>query len=407
MPSLVERLGNLGIKKGSQINHPQKNQYLSLEEVLNATAKENQSGKVLIVEKTYPYGYRHGEVEFVKEVDTDFIHQAGKIQNETSALEKLVFLDTETTGLSGGTGTLAFLIGIAWFNNDGFKLVQLVIDDPSEEPAMLLELANLIEGKEAVVTYNGKSFDIPLIRSRYILNRLPFPFIDWGHLDLLHLSRRIWRHRLSSRTLKDLEQEILHIPRSDDEVPGWMIPEIYFNFLRTGDGSQLSNVVYHNAMDIISLAALYLSISNMLDRDLFSDKVKIEDAFAIGKIFQEIGDFHKSQEIYEYCLSSIQMDNIYKIEIQSRLATFHKKEKNWEMAASYWQENGLSGDIDACIELAKYFEHELRDPDQALEWTLKAEENLEKSSLLRYKKRIIKSSLLVRKKRLEKRTSHV
>ena len=296
---------------------------------------------------------------------------------------------------------------MAWFDNDGFTLTQLVIDDPSEEPAMLLELTNLLENKEAVITYNGKSFDIPLLRSRYVLNRLPIPFSEWGHLDLLHLSRRIWRHRLASRTLKDLEQEILHIPRSDDEVPGWMIPEIYFKYLRTGDGSLLSNVVYHNAMDIISLAALYQSISHMLDRDLFSDKVNIEDAFAIGKIFQDIGDIHRSQNIYEYCLSNLRMDSIYKTEIQSRLASFHKKEKNWEMAVSFWQENGLAGDIEACIELAKYFEHEIRNPDQALEWTLRAEANLEKSSLLRYKKRTIKSSLLVRKKRLEKRINHV
>ena len=407
MPSLVERLNNLGLQKASQVKPSNRELKRPLEDILGARVVENSLGKVLIVEKTFPFGYKHGDIEFVKEVDTGSIHQAGKLNSQTENIEKLVFLDTETTGLSGGTGTIAFLVGLAWFQNDGLKLAQLIIDDPAEEPAMLLELSNISETKEAVVSFNGKSFDMPLLKTRYVMNRMPVPFSDWGHLDLLHLSRRLWRNRLESRTLKDLETEILHIPRTDEEVPGWMIPEIYFNYLRTGDGSKLSNVVYHNAMDIVSLAALYLSISNILDRDLFSESTNIEDVYAIGKIYQDIGELNKSRSIFEHCLSKTDLDHSIKNDIQSRLALMHKKEKDWEKAILLWQDNGNSGDIDACIEMAKYFEHEILDVESALEWTLKAENNLEKSSLLRYKKKTIKSALLVRKNRLEKRINHV
>ena len=407
MPSLVERLNNLGLQKASQVKPSNRELKRPLEDILSARVVENSLGKVLIVEKTFPFGYKHGDIEFVKEVDTGSIHQAGKLNSQTENIEKLVFLDTETTGLSGGTGTIAFLVGLAWFQNDGLKLAQLIIDDPAEEPAMLLELSNISETKEAVVSFNGKSFDMPLLKTRYVMNRMPVPFSDWGHLDLLHLSRRLWRNRLESRTLKDLETEILHIPRTDEEVPGWMIPEIYFNYLRTGDGSKLSNVVYHNAMDIVSLAALYLSISNILDRDLFSESTNIEDVYAIGKIYQDIGELNKSRSIFEHCLSKTDLDHSIKNDIQSRLALMHKKEKDWEKAILLWQDNGNSGDIDACIEMAKYFEHEILDVESALEWTLKAENNLEKSSLLRYKKKTIKSALLVRKNRLEKRINHV
>ena len=140
MPSLVERLNNLGLQKASQVKPSNRELKRPLEDILSARVVENSLGKVLIVEKTFPFGYKHGDIEFVKEVDTGSIHQAGKLNSQTENIEKLVFLDTETTGLSGGTGTIAFLVGLAWFQNDGLKLAQLIIDDPAEEPAMLLEI---------------------------------------------------------------------------------------------------------------------------------------------------------------------------------------------------------------------------------------------------------------------------
>lgn len=409
MPTLMDRLNTLGIKKGNEVPAPKRNKPISMVQAIGDSANllENQLGNVVIAEKTYPYGYQHGIIQFNDLIKVDNIHRAGRLNGGVDNLKKMIFLDTETTGLSGGTGTLAFLVGIARFDDDGLKLTQFLVEDPSEEPAMLLEFANQTADIEAVVTFNGKSFDMPLLKSRFVINRMPIPFGEWGHLDLLHLSRRIWRQRLSSRSLKDLEHEILHIPRSDDEVPGWMIPEIYFSYLRSGDASQIANVVYHNAMDIVSLAALYFAITQMLDDDLFSNKLHSWDVFAIGQLFEDIGEVNKSIVIYEHCLGLEDIEQSKKLEINTRLARLYKKSANWEKAKVLWEVNGNNGDVDACVELAKYYEHELKDVPNAFVWTHLAEANLEQSTIVRYKKKAIQSKLKVRKLRLEKRMTNV
>lgn len=410
MPSLLDRLNTLGLKKATEVASPQpKTKKINMVEAIGAGAcsRENQLGNVVIAEKSYPYGYQHGVIAFQDLLKVDTIHKAGRLQNGGDNLKNMIFLDTETTGLSGGTGTLAFLVGMARFDDEGLKLTQLLVEDPSEEPAMLLEFANQTADIDAVVTFNGKSFDMPLLRSRYVLNRLPIPFGEWGHLDLLHLSRRIWRKRLASRSLKDLEQEILHIPRSEDEVPGWMIPEIYFDYLRSGDATQIANVVYHNAMDIVSLAALYFAITQMLDEDLFSNKLHSWDVFAIGQLYEDIGEVTKAISIYEHCLGISEIDPNKKIEINTKLAKLYKRSGNWDKAAALWEINGNNGDVEACIELAKYYEHTLRDVPNAFVWTHLAEANLERSTIVRYKKKAIQSELKVRKLRLEKRMSNV
>jgi hypothetical protein len=175
----------------------------------------------------------------------------------------MLFIDTETSGLSGGAGTFAFLIGIGRFKEDGFLLEQLIIRDPSEEMAMLLHLADMIKPDTIFVSFNGKSFDIPLVQNRLVLNKLPVFLRDLAHVDILHISRKLWRKTLPSCTLKDLEVAILGFPRSSEDVPGWMIPDIYFEYLRTNDPAWLSDVIYHNAQDIVSLAALMIHISRL------------------------------------------------------------------------------------------------------------------------------------------------
>src|SRR5512133_2333365 len=163
MPSLMDRLNTLGIKKGSEVPAPQKSKAVSMIQAIGDGAKsfENQLGNVVIAKKTYPYGYQHGIIQFNDQIKVDNIHRAGRLNGGADNLKKMIFLDTETTGLSGGTGTLAFLVGIARFDDQGLKLTQFLVEDPSEEPAMLLEFANQTADIEAVVTFNGKSFDMP------------------------------------------------------------------------------------------------------------------------------------------------------------------------------------------------------------------------------------------------------
>ncbi len=166
------------------------------------------------------------------------------------------FLDTETTGLSGGTGTYAFLVGVARFEDEGLHLAQFFMRDPSEEPGLLAALEEFLAPCQALVTFNGKAFDAPLLLTRYLCHGWQPPFQGLAHVDLLHLARRLWRDRLPSRTLTMLEAHILGAGRSEEDIPGWLIPEMYFTYLQTGDPTPLKSVFYHNAMDVISLVAL-------------------------------------------------------------------------------------------------------------------------------------------------------
>lgn len=407
MPSLIERLNNLGLKSGSDVKAPKKIKQVPLAETLGAETFHNEFGQVVIVKNSYPYGYKHGIVNFENDCSIEMIHKAGHLNGESNNLRNMLFLDTETTGLSGGTGTLAFLVGVARFDDEGLKLTQFIIEDPSEEAAMLLEIANFLQDVDAVITFNGKSFDIPLLRSRYILNKLPIHFTSWGHLDLLHLSRRIWKQRLTSRSLKDLEHEILHIPRSENEVPGWMIPEIYFNYLRSGDPSQLSNVIYHNSMDIISLAALYIFISQLLSENLVSGNIHDLDKYAIGLVYENIGETDQAKMIYDHCLSRKSFSSTKKREIEWRLSLIYKKEMNWQKATPIWEKSGNAGDYYSCIELSKYFEHIDKNPQLALVWARKAESIIDDLAVSRFKKKALFNDLMGRIIRLEKRSSNV
>ncbi|MBI5093417.1 MAG: ribonuclease H-like domain-containing protein [Candidatus Hydrogenedentes bacterium] len=166
-----------------------------------------------------------------------------------------VFVDTETTGLSGGTGTMAFLVGVGYFTGDCFRLEQCFMRDFDEEEPMLRYLDGLFARAEAVVTYNGKSFDLPLLRTRFISNRIPFRLDSAVHFDLLHASRRFWKQRLRDCSLGNVERVVLGVQRLGD-VNSAEIPEIWFDYLRTRDARKLERVFYHHKHDILSLAAL-------------------------------------------------------------------------------------------------------------------------------------------------------
>lgn len=171
-------------------------------------------------------------------------------------LRRALFLDTETTGLAGGTGTVPFLLGLSWFDAEAgaFIVEQVLLRRLGEEAPILTLLAERLEAASVIVTYNGKAFDMPLLRTRYVMNRLPAP-PPRPHLDLVHVARRIHRARLTSRTLVSIEQEVLGRVRVGD-VPGGEIVACYAHFLRTGDEAALLGVVEHNEADVLSMVAL-------------------------------------------------------------------------------------------------------------------------------------------------------
>jgi hypothetical protein len=230
---------------------------LALRGDLPGVARVTAHGDIQIVERTLDFEHQHGDVPVCTALRAAGATLAEIAQDDSLAdvdPSRLLFLDTETTGLSGGAGTLPFLLGLAWFDEGNFKLSQLLLREPGLEAPMLHFLAERLAWADAIVTYNGKTFDWPLLRGRFVLNRVASPK-EPRHLDLLHPCRRVFKRRLPSRRLVAVEAEVMGFVRVGD-IDGALIAERYFEYLRGGDPTSLAIIVEHNQNDIIALAAL-------------------------------------------------------------------------------------------------------------------------------------------------------
>src|SRR5512146_2606964 len=285
MPSLTDKLKSLGVKTGTAgLPKPARQEGHGIDSVLSGTVLPTALGETFVYEERFAGDYRHGLASIRLDVPLTVISAwAADPRLSSIDLSSFIFLDTETSGLAGGTGTYAFLVGAARFIDGEFVLKQFFMRDPAEEPALLEALADFLAAGQALVTFNGRAFDAPLLSTRYTLHSIPNPFKDFAHLDLLPLSRRLWRDRLPSRALKYLEENILGLPRTSEEVPGYEIPWLYFDYLRTGDATPLKGVFYHNAMDVVAMAALLSHVSSIL-HDPFNGGVEHGlDFVALGK----------------------------------------------------------------------------------------------------------------------------
>ncbi len=322
----------------------------------------------------------------------------------------IAFLDTETTGLSGGTGTLAFLIGIGRFIGDTFHLVQYFLPDPGEEPAQLDAVEQFLAPCAALVTFNGKSFDIPLLNTRFAMHGWRKPYDGYAHIDLLHLSRRLWRDRLPSRTLANLEVQILGAARTEEDIPGWIIPQMYREYLLTGDPEPLQRIFYHNAMDILSLAALFTYVSNVLEDPVRIDLQHGSDILALARLFEDLGATTTATHLYLRGLEHSDADTeriprqLYLDAIQ-RLATIHKHQDQQDEAIQLWEKAAHHSHLEAHIELAKYYEHQLRNYPAAIEWTESAIRVVKSPGYPAYQRRLQLPELQHRLNRLQRKAS--
>ena len=276
-----------------------------------------------------------------------------------------LFLDTETTGLAGGPGTVAFLIGLGWFEGDAFITRQLFARDYSEERAMLLGLRELMNGKRFLVSFNGKAFDANLLAARFIMNRMPDPLAGLPHLDLLHPARRLLSHRLADRRLGSLEAAILGFER-DGDVPGSEIPQRYFDWLRCRDGRLMADVFEHNRLDILSLAALAAHLAELLDPDGENTRYHPGDRLAAARLFLARECSADAVRLLDPLLGCASHETAR--DAARELSLHYKRAGQWPAAVAIWEKLlGRNGDdIFALIELAKWCEHKRRDFTRAL-----------------------------------------
>jgi uncharacterized protein YprB with RNaseH-like and TPR domain len=370
MPSLSDKLKALGVQVGADDLPPARprNPY-SIDRVLDGRSLDTPQGQTYLVEARYPPDYRQGQKPIQITAPLHVIAEwAGERRLRDYAPGSFAFLDTETTGLQGGAGTYAFLIGVGRFDGEEFHLAQFFMRDPVEEPAQLAALEEFIAPCDALVTFNGKAFDLPLLWSRYIVQGWRPPFAETAHVDLLHLARRLWRDRLPNRSLGSLEVEILGAARTNEDVPGWQIPQMYFDYLRSGDARPLKSVFYHNAVDVVSMAALFNHMAAVLADPLGGQVDDGIDVVAMAKLFESMGDLDRATHLYIHALEhDLPEPNL--IEAIQRLAMIHKRQENFPEAVALWERAARHQHLDAHVELAKFYEHRLGDAEQALYWT--------------------------------------
>lgn len=341
---------------------------VALETLLSGEETTNEAGIYFCARHLARGSARHGRfcIRDLAPLDMDRLAILGNVP----ALRGLdyrdaLFLDTETTGLAGGTGTVAFLIGLGWFDGDGFVTQQLFARDYGEERATLLGLRERLDGKRFLVSFNGKSFDANLLAARFIMNRMPDPLAGLPHLDLLHPARRLLSHRLADRRLGSLEGAILGFEREGD-IPGSEIPQRYFDWLRRRDGRPMADVFEHNRLDILSLAALAAHLAELLDPDRVDPQGHSGDRLAAARLLLARERPEEAVRLLEPLVGCAIRETGR--DAARELSLHYKRAGQWPAAVAIWEEMALRDgeDLFALIELAKWCEHRRRDFARAL-----------------------------------------
>lgn len=338
---------------------------------------ETAVGRCFVLDHVYALEYRHGAdqladlLRFSPAAAAPFVQDVRLAQHD---FRDFLFLDTETTGLAGA-GTLAFMVGVGFFEassaGDRFVVRQYFLRDHGDEPALLLLLDELLAGKAGLVTFNGRSFDIPLLEGRFIMNRMPTDLRERPHLDLLHPARRLWRHRLGSCALGSLEGSLLGLRRSQDDVPGWLIPSLYTNYLRSGDARELVRVFYHNQIDMVSMVTLAARVTRLLSQPDPADHPI--DLYSLGKWQADLGLSDAAEQTLRLAAQGDLPLELYHQNLY-QLGLLLKRNGRVAEALPLWQQIAATTfeDVTAHLELAKYYEWQAQELKQAIFWTEQA-----------------------------------
>jgi uncharacterized protein len=351
-----------------------------VDEYVEGQVERNPAGEFFLARQALPFGRPYGRLR-IGDVCAADLSPLSLFFDGTALPDpsRLVYLDTETTGLAGGTGTCAFLIGIGAIDGSQFVVRQFFLRDYPDERAALAALGDVLNAYEGIVTFNGKTFDIPLLETRYSLSRLKSPFSDRLHLDLLHPARHVWKLRLESCQLTNLEKEILGITRKGD-VAGSEIPGIYFDYLRTGNARGLQPVFYHNALDIVTLAALTFEMARTIGDGGAQTLKSSLDLFGLSRLFERFGAVEQSVSACQRALAA-GLPQPVESRALWQLASQHKRRRQYEEAVELWMEllrrederhDGDELTIQVLEELAIYHEHHRGDAKAAIQFAQEA-----------------------------------
>jgi uncharacterized protein YprB with RNaseH-like and TPR domain len=355
-------------------------------QALGGEWRETAGGRSFVVSQRFAPDHRHGRhrvAEFAQTLDS--ASPAAALVGRSSAAMPFVFFDLETTGLNGGAGTLAFLVGSGWFDDEGgFVTEQHLLTDFAGERSMLGLVAEDLRRAGTLMSFNGKSFDAPMLETRYLFHRLESPCVNRPHVDLVHPARRFWGQAGEAGcSLGALEEQLLAVQRMGD-VAGFDIPARYFRFVRTGDAKPLIDVLHHNRLDLLSLAGLTARIFSLVQEGP-ETATRAREAFALGRVYRDAGLDERAEQAFERTLAFVERERAntapndcwfgarrrerltLSVEALRALALLARRQRRYEAAATRWRQ---LVELDECpphisreaIEaLAIYHEHRARD----------------------------------------------
>lgn len=373
--ALRQKLHRLGLRPARD-TRPTPRPTLPAPPQLPGTERDTAYGPAFVLSERYPLDYAHGARPLSDLLRRTPPAAADLFRGAPTAppdLTGLAFLDTETTGLHAA-GSLVFLVGLGRFDGDQFVVEQYFLRQPDEEPALLAALTERLSGVSGLVTFNGRSFDLPMLTSRVTLNQLDLPWAAPAlpHLDLLHPARRLWRGRYENCRLITLEHELLGHARTNDDIPGWMIPEVYHDYLRTGALHDIQRVLYHNLHDVLAMVTLAAHVLDVFH----DDPATVEDGVSVLRSALWYDDHAQpaaAEAAYQSALGATLPDDDHLTALR-RYAAFLKKHNRRAEAVSHWQmlADLLPTDPEPALELAMFYEHHDHDLPAALRWTARA-----------------------------------
>jgi uncharacterized protein YprB with RNaseH-like and TPR domain len=362
-----------------------------IEQLMSGEVVHTPHGEHFETERLWERHRRHGSVDIsaLAELPDDLLDQLSAGAIAQSPPTKWAFLDTETTGLAGGAGTYAFLIGVGSIEPEGFRLRQFFMRDFGEEASQLSRLAEYLARFDVLITYNGKSYDQPLLETRFRMARARHPFDRMEHLDLLFGARRLWKLRLESCRLVDLENRILGVERQGD-LPGEMIPYVYFEFLRTQEAFRVVPIFHHNAIDILSLACLTAIVPFAFRSPEDAPLRHGPDLIGLARWVEQAGRREEALSLFRRAVDMGLPDDLLFRTLWD-IAVMEKRLGREEAALAAFAELAGSRNpyrVRALEEVAKHYEHRERNYAMALETTRSALVLEDNSALRRREERL-------------------